>query len=216
MERQRVYRIERDVPMKKIACLISVLLLVSFSVSAADDTAISSLNGEWCVSEVSTNDYSEVKIDADGSYHIFYMNGDVKEENVVKSDGTYLADGKKAQFSISQLGEATLLSIDDQGFSGMGMIIPDDEKAGYRFYSLEPSLLLLKDGDIYSYQGESELIDAGAKYQYFLDENYFYLIEDYSYLRGEILQFNDKMFLVKGVDDGQWLVFIRASETGDF
>ena len=202
--------------MKKIVILISVLLLASASVFAADDTAISSLNGEWCASEINTNDCSEAKIDADGTYHIFTMNGDVLEENIIKPDGTYTADGKTAQFSISQLGEATFLYIDDQGFFGMGILFPDDENTGYLFYSLEPSLLLLKDGDIYSYKGESELVDAGAQYQYFLDDNHFYLIEDNSYLRGEIVQYDDKMFIVKGIDDGKWLVFIRAFETGDY
>ena len=135
-------------------------------------------------------------------------------ETIIHADGKAEYEGEELLFDISHYDDATLIYATDEGYSGMGVLLPYEDSK-YAFYSIDPSVILLLDGRMYNYMGDSSLFDEEAQYQYFIDGNYFYLMENNSYKRGTITAYGDKMFLVNGITPIGSLMFLRASEIED-
>ena len=64
--------------------------------------------------------------------------------------------------------------------------------------------------------GDSSLFDEEAQYQYFIEDDYFYLIENNSYKRETMTNYGENLFVVSNITTHGSLLFLRASEVEDF
>ena len=166
--------------MKKLILLVIALLCFPVLTLANEGKGDYELDGEWYVSVINPDNVLDATIDDEGNYHIFDMNAGEAEELIIKQDGTYELEGYEHKFSISRFGDATFFYIDNNGLSGMGVLLPndkDEEKRCRFYYFYDVTRVLLMNGKLYGYQGEGGIFDEGTEYDYYTDGRNIYFIE---------------------------------------